>query len=455
MRSTRLGVGREGEGLRPRVVATVAGNDPDVASMYDLGSWMRARSMTRNRSLPSLASAICLVAACSPDDARVVDLDPRLLVTDSAGIEIVSFDAGRLPRTASVDADPAWVLGDGSDAAVGLELHRVGTVTRLTDGRIAIPEGSTGQIIVVDLEGRRIDRIGGRGDGPSEFNSLSVVFAREGGGVAAYDSRRNRVADFDADGAFVGGRSLPTTPAPGATPRLAVDARGTFYLTVVPAFPMSGEEEVERPEGAVVRVGERADTLAVVRGREVFRNAAGTGAVIFGATTETAAGEAGIWIGDTAEPRIEHWVDPDGPDRMVRWESAGPREVTEADLSTFFSSMDAATAEESGPPPSSLMRDLVPFAERKPAYGRLLVSAEGHLWVGPFVDPAVELFGEGPSPPEDWMVVRFDAGVAEWVTLPGGFRITEVKEDRLLGVQVDDLGVETVREYRFRFGVDP
>jgi len=374
--------------------------------------------------------------------------DSALLFSDSAGVEVVSFDADRLPPPVRVDPVPEWVLGEGQDSDLRLDLYRVVDVTALSDERVAVAEGSTQSILVLDRSEGTTKRLGGDGDGPSEFRAIARLFLSDEDALSAYDARRNRLLTFHLDGDVVEERSLPRVAASGNIPRLDIDGEGRIYLAVIPALPEGAG--IERPRGGIFTVNEEVDTLTTVRGREVFRNSMGTGAVIFGSTTWTAADAGhGIWIGDTAEREIGLWRGSGGPTRIVRWGSDGLREVSESDIASFWAALDGAVP-SGDPRPSNVMQDVLPFAEQWPAFGRLLVAGEGDLWVSRPLDPAVEFLSDEEPPPEEWTVVRFREGRAERVVTPGGFRVMEVRGDRLLGVHQDDLGVETVRQYRWQ-----
>ena len=398
----------------------------------------------------AVAAWACLgLAGCSGGSS--VDQSAELVSSDSAGVVLVSFENDRLPPPVQLDAEPEWILGDGADSDLGLdlELFRVVDVAQFPDGRIAIAEGSTQQILVVDIALRTVERLGGDGDGPLEFRSLSRLFISSDGILSAYDSRRNRLLTFHMSADSISERALAQVAAPGIVPRLDIDGVGTIYKSVVPG--LLGGQGVGRPPGAVVMIGEGVDTLAIVAGLEAFRSAMGAGAVIFGNTTWTAAdGGQGVWIGDTAEEEVRLWRGRGDLGRVVRWVPT-PREVSEGDIRSFFRTMDDA-APPGTPPPSSTLRDVLPFAERWPAFGRLLAAEGGDLWISQAVDPAVDLLGEGEPPPEEWTVVRFGEEMAERVVTPSGFRVMEIRGEHLLGVHRDEHGIETVRLYRWRAG---
>jgi hypothetical protein len=87
------------------------------------------------------------------------------------------------------------------------------------------------------------------------------------------------------------------------------------------------------------------------------------------------------------------------------------------------------------------------FASRAPLFSRFLFSADGHLWVSPFLS-GVGLPGPGvslaPSVEQTWNVF---SETGEWiasVTLPRRFVVHEVGANYVAGVRYDDDDVEQV-----------
>ena len=87
------------------------------------------------------------------------------------------------------------------------------------------------------------------------------------------------------------------------------------------------------------------------------------------------------------------------------------------------------------------MRDMMPFPALFPAFSQLLVDDTDRLWARVYALPG--------EPDERWLV--FEAGrLASSLVSPRGFRVMDVRGNRIAGVWSDDLGVEFVQVYEFR-----
>ena len=81
------------------------------------------------------------------------------------------------------------------------------------------------------------------------------------------------------------------------------------------------------------------------------------------------------------------------------------------------------------------------YPETMPVFGRMLVDAAGHLWVQDYAAEYLER-------PIDWSVFDPDGRLIARVTVPVRFRITQIGEDWVLGVQRDEMDVQYVRVHR-------
>ncbi len=401
-----------------------------------------APALARSASLATVVVAVGCADRSAPPE-------PGFLASDSAGVEVVRFDLdGAAPLDLSGE-DPLWEVGTGSDAEPGTRLYRVGSVIELSDGRIAIAENSTQQLLLMDPASGAETRVGGSGDGPGEFRALSALFPSAEGGVVALDARRLLLTEFDGAGGLVREETLPALTPTGNRTGFLASGNGARFLYTLPGLPL--EPGSVRLEGVLVRIGPVLDTVRTLRGPEVFQNeAVVAGRVIYGASTWLAASPAGAWIGDDALSEVLELDTLGAPVRIVRWSGGVRGPVTQQDRDAFFQQLDQAAGQGGGPAPSTALREILPFAERKPAFGGLLASADGELWIRDPEDPAWSLLQdelEGEPPSEIWTVVRPHAGAVHRVTLPRGFALRSVGRDTLLGVHRDALGVETVLAY--------
>ncbi len=136
------------------------------------------------------------VMACS-------DAPPRSAVSvrDSAGIAIVEN------RVASWGNDDAWSVSPDARIRIGVadgdlpyQLFRVAGATRLSDGRIVVANGGTGELRFYASSGVHLRSVGRPGEGPGEFRLLSRLWRDEHDSLYAWDRTLGRLSIFDGVG---------------------------------------------------------------------------------------------------------------------------------------------------------------------------------------------------------------------------------------------------------------
>jgi 6-bladed beta-propeller len=149
------------------------------------------------------------ISACheQPPDRADHEVASAPASVDSAGIRVVSNPAGLAGQVSvwRVDSVPRFRIGhDGSVATFG----RVAGARRRADGMLAVVDGMTHEIIVVDSLGTVVRRIGRQGAGPGEFARPPVVAWSDDGTLLAFDPGSIRISSFDLDGSLVREQSL-------------------------------------------------------------------------------------------------------------------------------------------------------------------------------------------------------------------------------------------------------
>ena len=389
----------------------------------------------KNRARMKNLALVALVAlAFHPDraDAQRVRSEAR----DSAGIRIIENE--RPPDGSRL----GWRIGPEPSVSIGeLEgdepymLHGAVDATRLPDGRIVVANAASHELRVFDGSGRHLATWGGRGEGPGEFTFLSQVAPWPGDSIVAWMSHGFGISVFDDDGKF--GRSLSLQGDEWPRP---LEARGNGTL-----LGMSGGE---RPDTALLGVwdGEGAPSgfLGKHASWEKITLNPGTRR---GRTVTFAYGRrlvTGLW-GDlfVASPTSGYEIRAFGGDgalaRIVRRDHV-PRAPTQADFDHYVE----ATLSERRVPEDRLeerRKDIraTPLAKTFPAFAAVMGDAAGHLWVREYDFP------RETRPAALWTVFDREGRALGFVETPKDLEIYEIGEDYLLGLTMDDLGVESIQ----------
>jgi len=147
--------------------------------------------------VPGIALLLTL-AGCAADAAP-----DRVIRRDSAGVAIVESGAelARAPLPWSIDTVPAVDIGTVAGEEP-YQLFRVSGATQLRDGRIVVVNGGTQELRFFDAEGRFLEAVGGRGDGPGEFQFPILVPAHSPDTLWIFDYA-GRIALLDTRGALL------------------------------------------------------------------------------------------------------------------------------------------------------------------------------------------------------------------------------------------------------------
>lgn len=169
----------------------------------------------RCRARAAVLVPVLLLAACDPgeestDHSQVSEGTLLPNVRDSAGVRIVEFES--LDGFPSADWHVALgesvrigTLGDDDADAPGSFGMAIG-VDRRDDGTVLVADAMAHEIRVFDREGRYLRSIGGRGQGPGEFEAVLGVSALRGDSITVTQSAG--WTTFDADGSYAFSRRL-------------------------------------------------------------------------------------------------------------------------------------------------------------------------------------------------------------------------------------------------------
>jgi hypothetical protein len=352
---------------------------------------------------------------------------------------------------------PSWSIRPEPVTSVGMVegdsaylFQQVVAAGLLSDGRIMVADGGLSVVRVFDASGAFLVQMGGPGDGPGEFAALRDARVTAGDTIVAWDSQAARVSRFTASGELV--RTVVVNPPANSGDLGGLDALagvfsdGSLVLTRLTfGGASSGQGVPDRL--AVERYGSEGEFLG--RGRErggLVRVATSAGSAPLPFTPFPYFADAGdvLYFTDGSPPvvsvmdrsladvrRIELPSAVHDPEGAWRDLAARLNEPDAPPMAAWFGDLMAETS-----PPDSI-----------PHIAGLLVDDQERLWTKQY-DPA-----------EDALWLRFGGRVAGgvwWVSdvstglvvararIPERLSPVEVKEDRLLGVSVDDFGVQRV-----------
>lgn len=392
-------------------------------------------------TLAPLLAAVLLVG-CDGESA----VPESSFVRDSAGVRIVE------------NAAPAWAEGDrwivGREPTFSLAasseegdaaLHRVVTALRVGDGGVVVGDGGSSTLRWYDRSGDLRSTAGGAGGGPGEFRALSWAGISNDDSLHVWDTQARRVSVY-RNGAFVRDYGIELEQQWIALTVAGVLSDGRLVATPVAIPGGQGGTGVHRPSLPVWVLepdGSIGHELGAFPGRAVeFRPTASPNEVIrylppFGPTTLVAVGAGLIVVADNAEYALRVY-DTNGTLKSILRVAASPAPVLEDDLAR-----ELERRLESAPPVEEIRAgiranfDATTPAEFKPFFDRLLVDADGYLWVR----------REGGTGEADsvWEILAPDGRLLGGVTTPAAFELTDPGRDFLLGTWTDDYGVEDVR----------
>jgi hypothetical protein len=348
------------------------------------------------------------------------------------------------PYTGEADA-PEWVIASEPSVSIGevdgppeYVLSRVMSVLLLPEGLVAVADGGSNTVRIYGPDGDFVRQLGREGDGPGEFRYLNEIQLVDPDTLLAYDSEHGRLTTF-----LTGGEVLAETPS-----FRAPDGRVEVYLGRFDDGDHAGAWIVQEPRDPesitpdVMRMakfgpdGETRAPLGIDHGmRRVRTRWSGgptpwsphfLGAVLGDAVYHTDGVGGVVRITDGAGEHLGV-VRPD----LSPWDPDDARADLEPNL-------DSASAER--------LAELrgTPGLDTIPVVSDLLVDARGRLWLKRY-DPSVDSHWLArPRTGGDWTVLDRDGVVSAHVAVPPGFRLLDVRDERVAGVTRDELGVERV-----------
>lgn len=378
------------------------------------GAYAIARKSLRRANLAAVLTA-ALVAGCS-EGGVLADLE--------------SWAVSAVPTTSIgvVEGDSAYLFQRIVDA-------------RFTPaGRIIVADGGLLVVREYDRDGSFVAQMGGRGDGPGEFQSVRGLWTVPPDTVGVWDSYALRLTYFGPDRSAartVGLESAKATVGVGRLDFLAGALRdGSLVIgSVALADGLGGDHvSIERISAGGDHLGQLAETTGLVRARLAERV---IGPTPFSPYPHVATYADIVYHTNGVEPLVTAWS-PDA-ERTIAFP---PHDY---DVGREWSAV-LAEVERRNVEPFVRAVGTAPRPERIPHLAGLIIDDAGLIWAKRY-EPGTDAIwlGGGARPGGGtWWVADASGNLIATVQVPEGFLPFQIENARVLGVSVDSLGVERV-----------
>jgi len=359
-------------------------------------------------------------------------------------LSVAALVAGASCREPPAATTPEWRLSQplvriGSEAVPEAQFHRVAGAVRLANGEIAVADAGSNQVRYFTPDGTFLRAFGRAGSGPGEFLSMSRLI-RFGDTLAVYDGRNGRLTLFRGDSLLASRmvRATNSTERFSIYDRLA-DGRWLAGTGVSPRFsPRPYRDSVAvgilpaSGEGSVQILGWFPGPWIV----SIEGQITGLAGFFSWVSSGVAGGE--IVVLDVDQERLRLFA-PDGTESPggampIHGQPLTPELIEHAKSQEVGTGMDPVQARKW----LDVRYDPAALPERLPFRG-FLVDSENLVWLEEYrVDQA----------PGRYFVLTSGARLLAGVSVPAGFRATDIGPDYCLGVETDPDGVESIVMYR-------
>lgn len=391
------------------------------------------------------ALALTLVLPACESGTRTADDEPATVTfSDSAGIAIVTNtgprwggDEGwRVPDT------PLLSLGD-AESSSNEAFDQIGHVAQLDDGRIVVLDQRARVMSYFDADGGFLRTFGSAGEGPGEFNGFELLGLRADT-IWIADERQRRVTAVTGSGDLGEVVTVDVDNMRNGVVGLLPDGSWIVATDLLFSGPPPEMNGLMRFEAAYLRgdlQGAPVDTILRAPGNEAIVRSTSATVEIMGPLLHREVSHA-IWNGQLAQSSQETAeigvYDPDGTRRrLIRL----PDEDLLIDEQAYaeLAEVRIAAVPEPARPGMRMVFEEMPRPDRRAPFTTFLTDSEGHLWVRDF--------SYAPES-HDWQVLDPDGALLGTVTVPDGFRPTQILDDRMAGVYTDEFDVQYARLYK-------
>lgn len=304
----------------------------------------------------------------------------------------------------------------------------------LSDGRVAILNRGTRQLLYFGADGTFLEAVGRKGGGPGEFTDPRWLGRGGGDTVFVWDPALARLSIFDGD-TFRSSLTPQGAGAPGPSTSIIGRFGDGSFLTRprgVGFFPSpsgvlrlpESYDRFDPTSGAVSHlVGGRSIEWAVGdRGRYTRP---------FGKEEIAAARGDRLVIGDNGTSTIRVYDLQGQLDRILQWPGeAAP--VTRRDQADFVKHMQEEF-------PRFPLATELDFPDARPRFSAIAADELGWLWV--------ERYAAEWEPPGPWVLFDENGTLQCEVRFPERIQVLEIGTTHVLGTRRDDSGEESIVKY--------
>lgn len=339
----------------------------------------------------------------------------------------------------SVSAVPTTSIGDVEGDSAYL-FQRIVDARITPAGRIIVADGGLLVVREYDRDGNFVAQLGGRGDGPGEFQSVRGIWTVPPDTVGVWDSYALRLTYFGPDNSTPRTVSLESANATVGVGRLDFLAGalrdGSLAIgSVALAGGLGGDQvSIERISAAGDHLGRMVETTGLVRATLAERV---VGPIPFSPYPHVATYADIVYHTNGAESLVTAWS-PDA-ERTIAFP---PHDY---DVGREWSAV-LAEVERRNVEPFARAVATAPRPERIPHLAGLLIDDAGLIWTKRY-EPGTDAIwlGGGARPSGGtWWVADASGNLIATVQVPAGFAPLQIENARVLGVSVDSLGVERV-----------
>ena len=386
----------------------------------------------------AVVAAFALTTTACQEGAPDRDAQPS--VRDSVGVEIVETDGqqARAVSQVTIQGEPELQIGefDGDPAYL---FSSISGIALLPGSRILVLDDASRELRFYDLQGELVNRLGGRGQGPGEFERPRLLNMIAGDSLVIYDTGNRRFTLYPVDGD--GFRSFPRpSPMPGSLQGTSGAQVVSIAAGALPPRDAQGPITTSTDVRLVDFTLETSETIASTPFTQVVIPNVGPGGTWFFGSTPfdfpmaVAATRDGFFVTTPNEPSVSEYSWTGELRRIVRI-SEPLNEVTDAE----FSAAIQRRVEGRSTAVQRAYDDVEP-PEAEPTFQSLIVDDQGWLWA--------QTYQESPDDHVTWLLFDSDGRGRGSVAMPEGLSVSSISRDYVAGVWRDELDVEYVRLHR-------